>query len=755
MIGFGFTISLNDNFSSQASHLQNSFQSLQGAGNRFASGMGEIMANIGASLTASVGNVVSEAINTAKDFSDKYGDVMKTTGMAFQEVKDLTTRLSEIDTRTSLEGLLEISAVAGQFGVAKDQVFGFTAAIDKLGVAFQGEIAGGTEGIATNFSKLRNVLTDMKTGNIGEDLLKIGNAFNVLSAEGTASSAGLSNFTNRIAGIGITLGLRSSEVLGFSATLEELNVSAERGGTALTETLSKMASSPEKFAKVAGVGVNEFKNMVNTDLYGAFKSVLAGTNSNASKATEFASVLNSLGLSGSGASEVFAKLSNNLELLDARTRTAKDSLSEQASILAEFDTKNNTLAGRMEKAGKAIRLTYLNLGEALEPALSPLMNTFAMATKEVALFIKTDIAPFIQGIVDSSSHLMPVFEGAWASLKAFGNEVISTFQPIGTYLSTQFERIANAISKTFNFNGLDSLESKGKRVLDMVLIPFRVGLAGINFAFQVSKPLIDLVVGAFDGLMSTMDWIIPSFNYAKDAFSTLISQFDTGSSSFDGLAITGQILGKVIGGVLTGAFYLVGGAIHVVSGIIQGTMSAINFLIEGFQTLFEWADKLFAGGLISKGLEAIGGKLSSAFGLGFDDQEQQKQKIESVTNKEEQQQNSKQKIQKAFEVLKPIQASASQFITGEKPSKNSFVTENTSQTVNNTQFSHQNDLSKKFENIKENAISQKSMQIKGNGQALPPAQEVKVTVSPTPVYLDGELITKNVNERQQLEGNRK
>jgi uncharacterized phage infection (PIP) family protein YhgE len=137
---------------------------------------------------AGIGYSIKTIIDGSAKLSDSFADIQKTTGMTAKEVKELNSELGKIDTRTSREELRKIAVVAGQLGIQKSQVLEFTESIDKLNVALGDEFGGGAEQIADEMGKLRNVFIDVKTANVSQDLLHIGNALNVLGAEGAATS---------------------------------------------------------------------------------------------------------------------------------------------------------------------------------------------------------------------------------------------------------------------------------------------------------------------------------------------------------------------------------------------------------------------------------------------------------------------------------------------------------------------------------------------------------------------------------------
>lgn len=323
---------------------------------------------------------IPNMIAKAAELSDSFANIQKTTGMSSREVANFNKELSKIDTRTKTKDLREIAIVAGQLGIAKNDILGFTKSVDTLNIALGDEFSGGAAEVADITGKLRNIFSDIKSDKIDVDLLHIGNAINELGASGAATGPVVADFANRIGGVGITLGLTSGQVLGLSATLQELNVSTERGGTAVTKILQRMLTDSGAFANVAGMEINKFKDLLNTDLYGAFVQVAKGAGATKEKGTEFAKTLESMGIEGAGAMEVFSKLSENTDLLKNRVDMASEALQNQNSILAEASLKNNNLAANLEKLGKIMNATWQS--SAIMNFLSSLIGALADTRSE-------------------------------------------------------------------------------------------------------------------------------------------------------------------------------------------------------------------------------------------------------------------------------------------------------------------------------------------------------------------------------------
>jgi TP901 family phage tail tape measure protein len=306
-------------------------------------------------MTAAIAGIVftiKQFIQGGGELSDSLADIRKTTGLTAKEVENLNSQLGKIDTRTSRADLRQMAVVAGQLGIAKEQVYDFVASIDKLNVALGDEITGGAEEVSRIMGTLRNVLTDIKTRHVDQDMLRLGNALNELGKAGFATSPVVADFANRIGGIGISLGLTSDEVLGLSATLQELNVNTERGGTAIARILQKMTTHTAEFSKIAGIPMKEFTELVNTDLMGALLKVIEGSRRGGQSATLLAGIIKELEVQGAGASEVFAKLGTNTDMLREKIDLAGKSLASTDSITEEFNIKNATLGATLDKLRK-------------------------------------------------------------------------------------------------------------------------------------------------------------------------------------------------------------------------------------------------------------------------------------------------------------------------------------------------------------------------------------------------------------------
>lgn len=311
---------------------------------------------------AGVGIGVQQIVQTNAEISDSIANVAKTANASIPDIQALSEELKFRDTRTSLADQLKIAEIGGQLGETADTLGAFTGAIDTLGVALADEFGNDVGRVTKEVAGLRNTLGDFKTADTAGDILKLGNALNVLSASGNATAGVTVDIASRLAGLGTAFGLTAGQILGLSSRLDELNIPAERAGGSIQRVLNEIARSPELFAQVSGKSIPEFTETVNSDLVEAFTLVLDTIGKSGAKTTEFADILTKLGIDGVGTIEIFSKLGQDTNALRASIDLATDSLTNIDSITEEFNKKNATLGASLDRVKNAFINVTVNTG---------------------------------------------------------------------------------------------------------------------------------------------------------------------------------------------------------------------------------------------------------------------------------------------------------------------------------------------------------------------------------------------------------
>jgi len=215
-----------------------------------------------AALTAglvALGAGLAESVSTAASFESAFQGVAKTTdglstvgadgfielteaGEQFKQgLKDLSTEIP-----ATFEELAGIAELGGQLGVtfgqsgdeAQKTLLGFSETITM--------IADSTnlmaEDAATSLAKMTNLYKD-SVDDIAGNIEQLGSTIVALGNSSATTEKDIVNFANRLVGAGASVGLTQDEVLGMSAAFSSLGITAEAGGTAISDAMLKMFSA--------------------------------------------------------------------------------------------------------------------------------------------------------------------------------------------------------------------------------------------------------------------------------------------------------------------------------------------------------------------------------------------------------------------------------------------------------------------------------------------------------------------------------
>ena len=339
-------------------------------------------------ILSSLDNVTSTLKQVATDLAamdDVYSDVIKTTGLTREQVEELNESFKNLDTRTSREQLNNLAYIAGKLGIStKEMVQQFVEAADIINVSM-GDVLGDDATLA--IGKMVDVYkksTDMlKDKSLKEQLLSLGSAVNELGKTSAANEQYMVNFTGRLGGIAVQAGLAADQILGFASALDQDMQKVEMSATAFQKLIQKVISKPAEFAKVAGMELGKFKQLIETDMNEALKKVLKGF-SGAGGFDKLLPIFQDLGLDGARAAAAISSMANSLDKVEAAQSIANKAMLEGVSCYEEFSVKNNNMQASLEKARKKFQNTRLELGEKLYPILLKLTKTSTAGIKAIS-----------------------------------------------------------------------------------------------------------------------------------------------------------------------------------------------------------------------------------------------------------------------------------------------------------------------------------------------------------------------------------
>lgn len=337
-------------------------------------------AAIGASAIASLTGMtltMRKCVDEYATMEEAQSQVIKYTGMTKEEVDDLNESFKQMDTRTSREELNRLAGEAGKLGITgKQDVLEFVDAANQINVAL-GEDLG--EEAVNQIGKLSQMFGD-ESRSLKDNMLSIGSAVNQVAQSTSASEPYLVSFTARMGGVGKQAKMSVTDIMGFASALDQNMLRSEMASTALSGLIMRIYQEPAKYAKLAGMDVEKFTKLVETDVNQAVLSFLSALNKMGGMA-QMAPVLKDMQLSGAEAASVISTLAGNVDLVRQEQENANKAFTEGTSITNEYSVQNNTVQARLEKLQNDFKNIRVELGERLLPVMRYMISTGSLTVK--------------------------------------------------------------------------------------------------------------------------------------------------------------------------------------------------------------------------------------------------------------------------------------------------------------------------------------------------------------------------------------
>lgn len=313
------------------------------------------------------------------DLSDKMGEVRKTTGFTADEVGRLSENLKNLDVRTSLTQLMDISAKAGQLGLKTiEDVEGFTVAANKLMIALPemgSEAATEMMRVAIATGEVDKIRKQLEEGTVegtnatAVAMEKIASTIDRLRASSAATAPEITDFVKRLGAVGAQSGISIDQISAIGSTVSSLGMRVEMSATALSRMIPAIRNNAFEVAKAIKVEPAALRNLFETGrgmeaILMIFQHIKdAGMDEDSIEKllgmAGMQDVMKQLNQQGARAGIVFAGLSQNVEELRRQLGVAAQAYEENIAIQQEFDRMNETTAAKWERFKNEIEEAFV------------------------------------------------------------------------------------------------------------------------------------------------------------------------------------------------------------------------------------------------------------------------------------------------------------------------------------------------------------------------------------------------------------
>ena len=324
----------------------------------------------GAAIVGGLGLAAKAAI----DWESAWAGVAKTVDGTDEQMAELEDGLRGLArelpaTHAEIAGVAE---AAGQLGVAREDILGFTETAIALGESTNLS----AEEAATNLAQFSNIMGTVAREGV-EGYEKLGSTLVELGNNGASTEKQIMDMGLRLAGAGQQIGATEADILAMANALSSVGIEAELGGGAMSRGLLQMNSAVieggdklEKFAQIAGMTASEFAAKWRADPISAANEFVAGLGRIGDSGGDAAGALADVGLKGTQNAQVFLRAAGASDLMTESLEMGASAWEANTALQEEAAKRYETDAARIQTALNRIKDAAISFGSSIAPILA-------------------------------------------------------------------------------------------------------------------------------------------------------------------------------------------------------------------------------------------------------------------------------------------------------------------------------------------------------------------------------------------------
>lgn len=476
--------------------------------------MGRTISNAGRNIATVTGAItalgVASVVTTTKissSFEDAFADLRKVTNATEEEFEGINRSIRDLtkEIPATYEEITEAASAASRLGVETDNLVDFAETAVMMGTATDMASETAAESLARFSNVVGTSLDDVEK--LGSTVVELGNNYATTESEIMAMS-------QRLAGSASQVGMTEGDILGLSAAMRSVGVTAEMGGTAMSKTINQMSmdlaqggDDAERWASRAGMSVGGFKKAFEEDALGALISVMQGLEDATEAGENMDLMLRELGITEMRQLDVMRRTTAGLDDLIEAQEMGNKAFEDGTALTTEAEQRYETFSSQMAILTNRIR---------------DLASTIGGLFADELLNIAEKITPLIEDFSEWVDHLVETDH--WLV------RVVPKVVLFGTALMGLLTAISLVgVATGFLMTGFGSLKKAIlpivtvlKSVLNVKLIVGKIGavvakvLAGLKVAFVALTGPIGLTVAAIASVIGALVYLYNTNEEVRD-----------------------------------------------------------------------------------------------------------------------------------------------------------------------------------------------------------------------------------------------
>ena len=305
-------------------------------------------------------DLVTGAIKKNLEYSGSLTDIRKVSGLTMDQVKQLSTELAKIDTRTSVDGLAQLAYQGAKLGMGKYGVEGmaqFVKAADKINVAIGEEM--GEEALPA-LSKMVEVMGLIPKMGIDKAMEATGSAMFKLSSTSTSTSNDIVEFAKRLTGVARTAGITTDQLLALGSASSSMMLMPEVASTAMGKFIVALQKNHNLIAKELGIPDETIKNLyASGHAMDAIVLVLEKMRDKGNM-NALGGIFKDLGSDGQRLVTAMVTMSKNVDMLKDHLYESQKAFEEASAVTDEYNMQQQSAIGILERANNLWEKAFVN-----------------------------------------------------------------------------------------------------------------------------------------------------------------------------------------------------------------------------------------------------------------------------------------------------------------------------------------------------------------------------------------------------------
>lgn len=407
-----------------------------------------------------VKSLVTGAIKKNLDYSGSLTDIRKVSGLTMDEVNQLSTELSKIDTRTSVEGLAKLSYEGAKLGVGKYGVDGmkqFVAAADKINVAIGEEMGDKALPALLKMTEVMGLIPKM---GLEKSIEATGSAMFKLSSTSTATSNDIVEFAKRCTGVARTAGITTDQLLALGSAFSAQMASPEVAATAMSKFIVALQKNHNLIEKDLSIPAGTINSMYTAGHAMDAIVLILEKMKEKGNMNALGEIFKDVGGDGQRLISSMVTMAKNVDMLKDHLYESKDAFDKATAVGDEYAMQQQSAIGILERANNLWEKAFVNpdgVDTVKEMAKwwytmsatmtsSPLLKgTLWLALSSILNLIKalSTLLPVVIGYLVSQGVFMAI-----TNMKGYAQAVFAAIKAMGAYIMSL--RAANTAQATLN-----------------------------------------------------------------------------------------------------------------------------------------------------------------------------------------------------------------------------------------------------------------------------------------------------------------